>query len=58
MAYCNLAIHRRRHANDWVRERNSLTVSRVERRNSKFPIARNNPPVFEVANWAWVYNSA
>ena len=58
LAYCNLAVDRQRHAYDLVREYHSLAVSRVERRNSKFVKALNNLPVFEVGNWAWIYNSA
>ena len=37
---------------------NTLTVSRVERRNSTLSDALHQAPNFVVGNWAWMYTTA
>ena len=57
-AYCDLATDRQQRAYDIVLEHHTLTVSRVERRNSALSDALRAVPEFAVGGWVWVYNTA
>ena len=52
-----MATDRQQRAYDIVREHHTLTVVRVNRRNSALPDALRPVPKFAVGSWAWVYNS-
>ena len=58
LACCDVATDRQQRANDIVRKRHDLTVSRVNRPNSVLANALRSVPEFAVGGWAWVYNSA
>ena len=58
LAYCDQATDRQQRANGIVRKHHTLTVSRVNRRNSALADAVRPAPKFAVGGWAWVYNSA
>ena len=58
VAYCDLAADRQQRANDIVRKRHALTVSRVNRRNSALADALHPAPKLAVGGSAWVHNSA
>ena len=58
LAYCDLATDRSKRTNDIDRAHHSLTVSRVNRRNSALTDALHPAPNFVVGGWAWVYKSA
>ena len=57
LEYCNLAADRQRRSYELVREQHALTVSRMERRNSKLSDALHKRPVYATGGWVWVYNS-
>ena len=54
LAYCELATHRQKRANDIVRAHHALTVSRVNRRNSALADPLRPAPNFSTGGWAWV----
>ena len=58
LAYCDLATHRQKRANDIVRAHHALTVSRVNSRNSALADPLRPAPNFATGGWARVYNSA
>ena len=58
LAYCDLATDRQKPTNDIVGAHHTLTVSRVNRRNSPLADALRLTPNFAVGGWAWVYNFA
>ena len=58
LAYRDLATDRQQRADDIVRKHHTLTVSRVNRRNSALADALRLASKFPLGGWAWVYNSA
>ena len=56
LAYCGLATDRQQRAYDIVRA--TLTVARVNRRNSALVDALRPVPKFDMGGWAWVNNTA
>ena len=58
LAYWDLAIDRKKRANDIVRAHYTLAVSRVNSRNSALADGLRPAPKLAAGGWAWVYNSA
>ena len=52
LAYCDLATDRQKRANDIVRARHVLTVSRVNRIDSALADALRPAPNFSAGSWA------
>ena len=58
LAYCDLARECQQQACEVVRERHTITVARVDGRNSALSGALLCRPTYTVSGWIWMYNTA
>ena len=58
LAYCDLARERQQRAYELVREQHTLTVARVNGRNSALSDAFLRRSKYTAGGWIWVYNTA